>query len=101
MLREYEEEKRKLDNIKKASNQSETSHLHTTIRNLEANLEKGVKLYDETMAQNAKLKAEIDTLRREKKNFREIYSSLEAQIAAAEEESNRRLEAIEEKYPLE
>ena len=91
MQKEYEAEKERLDQMKKQSSQSETSHLHTKIKSLEANLDKAVNVYDETISQNNKLKAEIDMLRREKKNFKEIYSSLEEQIAQAEEESNQRL----------
>jgi|JI6StandDraft_1071083.scaffolds.fasta_scaffold2310066_1 uncharacterized tellurite resistance protein B-like protein len=64
VIREYEAEKEKLDQVKKHNFQSETSHLHTKIKSLEANIEKAVNIYDETVSQNNKLKGEIDMLRR-------------------------------------
>lgn len=50
--------------------------LHAKIKNLEANLDKAINVYDDTLAQNNKLKADIDMLRREKKNFIQIHASL-------------------------
>lgn len=94
-MKEYEAEKEKLDQFKKDSANSETSMLHAKIKNLQANLEKAINIYDDTLAQNNKLKAQIDMLRREKKNFIQIHASLEDQIRKSEEESAKRLEAIE------
>lgn len=68
-MKEYEAEKQRLDQLKKVQANSETSILHSKIKNLEANLDKAIGVYDDTLSQNNKLKSEIDMLRREKKNF--------------------------------
>ncbi len=43
--------------------------MQAKVKNIEASLGKAISLYDDTVAGNNQLKASIDMLRREKKNF--------------------------------
>ena len=61
--------------------------LQAKVKNLEANLDKAISTYNDTVAHNNKLKADIDMLRREKKNYIEMFHSLEEQIKKHETES--------------
>ena len=62
--------------------------LQAKVKNLEANLDKAISTFNDTVANNNKLKSEIDMLRREKKNYQEMLSSLEEQIKRYEEEAD-------------
>ena len=62
--------------------------LQAKVKNLEANLDKAISTFNDTVANNNKLKNEIDMLRREKKNYQEMLSSLEEQINRYEEEAD-------------
>lgn len=66
--------------MKKESAKAQNVIVQAKIKNLEASLDKAVSTYDETMAHNGKLKAEIDMLRREKKNYIDSQLILEQQI---------------------
>lgn len=61
--------------------------LQAKVKNLEANLDKAISTFNDTVAHNNKLKNDIDMLRREKKNYIEMLGSLEQQIQKYEEES--------------
>lgn len=61
--------------------------LQAKVKNLEANLDKAISTYNDTVAHNNKLKSDIDMLRREKKNYTEMLSSLEEQIKRYDSES--------------
>jgi hypothetical protein len=50
--------------------------LQAKVKNLEANLDKAISTYNDTVAHNNKLKNDIDMLRREKRNYIEMLSSL-------------------------
>lgn len=54
--------------------------LQAKVKNLEANLDKAISSFNDTVAHNNKLKSDIDMLRRGKKNYVEMLSSLEEQI---------------------
>ena len=54
--------------------------LQAKVKNLEANLDKAISTYNDTVAHNNKLKNDIDMLRREKRNYTEMLSSLEEQV---------------------
>lgn len=71
--------------------------LQAKVKNLEANLDKAISTFNDTVANNNKLKGEIDMLRREKKNYQEMLSSLEEQIKRYEEEAGDKLVAIDQK----
>ena len=51
--------------------------LQAKVKNLEANLDKAISTFNDTVANNNKLKSGIDMLRREKRNYLEMLSSLE------------------------
>jgi chromosome segregation ATPase len=61
--------------------------LQAKVKNLEANLDKAISTYNDTLAHNNKLKNDIDMLRREKKNYTEMLTSLEEQIGKYETET--------------
>ena len=84
MSEEYMREKAKLDELKKESSKAQSLQVQAKIRNLEAGLEKAVSVFDETVAQNSRLKCEIDMLRREKKNYIESQLILDEQIKVHE-----------------
>ena len=71
--------------------------LHAKVKNLEANLDKAISTYNDTVAHNNKLKSDIDMLRREKKNYLQMLTSLEEQIGEYEAESQEKLQLIERK----
>ena len=71
--------------------------LQAKVKNLEANLDKAISTYNDTVAHNNKLKSDIDMLRREKKNYTEMLSSLEEQIKRYDSESQQKLILIENK----
>lgn len=71
--------------------------LQAKVKNLEANLDKAISTFNDTVAHNNKLKTDIDMLRREKKNFIEMLGSLEEQIKKYENESQEKLVMIENK----
>ena len=71
--------------------------LQAKVKNLQANLDKAISTFNDTVANNNKLKNEIDMLRREKKNYLEMLSSLEQQISRYENESQQKLISIDNK----
>ena len=71
--------------------------LQAKVKNLEANLDKAISTYNDTVAHNHKLKNDIDMLRREKKNYTEMLSSLEQQIQKYEAETQQKLGLIQTK----
>ena len=76
VMRDFEEERTNLDGMKKANAEGEIVTLQARLKMLEGSLEKSVSFYDETLASNNKLKVEIDRLRREKKNFKDVQKKL-------------------------
>ena len=78
---EYDKEKSKLNELKKENSKANNVMLQAKVKNLEANLDKAISTFNDTVANNNKLKNEIDMLRREKKNYLEMLSSLEEQIS--------------------
>ena len=91
---EYDKEKSKLNELKKENSKANNVMLQAKVKNLEANLDKAISTFNDTVANNNKLKNEIDMLRREKKNYLEMLSSLEEQISRYENESQQKLIAI-------
>lgn len=89
---EYMREKAKLDELKKESSKAQSVQIQAKIRNLEAGLEKAVSVFDETVAQNTRLKGEIDMLRREKKNYIESQVILDEQIKVHEEQIGKKMQ---------
>jgi cell division protein FtsB len=73
--------------LKVDSSKATNVMLQAKVKNLEANLEKAIGTYDDTLAHNHKLKNEIDMLRREKKNFLETQKILDERIKKYEDES--------------
>jgi chromosome segregation ATPase len=71
--------------------------LQAKVKNLEANLDKAISTYNDTVAHNNKLKNDIDMLRREKKNYTEMLTSLEDQINKYETDTQDKLVLIERK----
>lgn len=71
--------------------------LQAKVKNLEANLDKAISTYNDTVAHNNKLKNDIDMLRREKRNYTEMLASLEEQIGKYETETQEKLVLIERK----
>jgi uncharacterized coiled-coil DUF342 family protein len=71
--------------------------LQAKVKNLEANLDKAISTYNDTVAHNNKLKADIDMLRREKRNYTEMLASLEEQITKYEAETQEKVVLIERK----
>lgn len=61
--------------------------LQAKVKNLQANLDKAISTYNDTVAHNNKLKNDIDMLRREKKNYIQMLVSLEDQIKRYEIET--------------
>ncbi len=68
--------------------------LQAKVKNLEANLDKAISTYNDTVAHNNKLKNDIDMLRREKRNYTEMLSSLEEQVKKYESETQEKLVLI-------
>lgn len=83
-----------MDELKRTNATGEITALYAKIKSLEGTLEKSVSVYDDTLAENNKLKAEIDRLRRDKKNYKEIHRNLEEQIKRADLESTKKLQII-------
>jgi hypothetical protein len=73
---EHHKHTEKLKELKKKSQSSSAFKLHVEIKNLENQLKQAVAVYDETVSQNNALKASIDQLRKEKKNFLDVYKGL-------------------------
>lgn len=71
--------------------------LQAKVKNLEANLEKAIATYDDTISHNNKLKSEIDMLRREKKSFLDTHKILDEKIQKYEDESAEKLAQIEKR----
>lgn len=71
--------------------------LQAKVKNLEANLDKAISTYNDTVAHNNKLKNDIDMLRREKRNYTEMLTSLEEQIGKYETETQEKLILIDRK----
>jgi chromosome segregation ATPase len=94
---EYDKEKGKLNELKKENSKAHNVMLQAKVKNLEANLDKAISTFNDTVAHNNKLKNDIDMLRREKKNYIEMLGSLEQQIQKYEEESQNKLVMIESK----
>jgi chromosome segregation ATPase len=91
---EYEKEKGRLNELKKENSKAHNVMLQAKVKNLEANLDKAISTYNDTVAHNHKLKNDIDMLRREKKNYTEMLSSLEQQIEKYEAETQQKLGLI-------
>lgn len=96
-MKEYQEEKHKLDELKRSNATGEITGLHSKIKSLEGTLDKSISLYDDTLAENNKLRTEIDRLRRDKKNYREIHKNLEEQIKRTDLETAKKLIIIDQK----
>lgn len=71
--------------------------LQAKVKNLEANLDKAISTFNDTVAHNNKLKNDIDMLRRQKKNYVEMLGSLDEQIKKYQTESQQKLVLIETK----
>lgn len=86
-----------MDELKKSNATGEITALYSKIKSLEGTLDKSVSLYDDTLAENNKLRAEIDRLRRDKKNYREIHKNLEEKIKKTDLETSKKLLIIDQK----
>jgi hypothetical protein len=71
--------------------------LQAKVKNLDANLDKTVSTYDDTIAYNNRLKGEIDMLRREKKNYIEMQKILEEQLKKVDGETTEKMELLNKK----
>mmetsp|Transcript_24291 Transcript_24291/g.27553 ORF Transcript_24291/g.27553 Transcript_24291/m.27553 type:complete len:482 (+) Transcript_24291:141-1586(+) len=71
----------------------------TSIRSLDNQLEQAISKYNETLAQNKKLRGQIDVLRREKKNQKTVFEHLQSETARAENEAKSKYN--ENKYAVE
>lgn len=58
-----------MNKLKKENTKAHNIILQSKVKNLEANLDKAISIYDDTVACNNRLKGDIDMLRREKKNY--------------------------------
>lgn len=97
MTEDYEKEKGRLNELKKENSKAHNVMLQAKVKNLEANLDKAISTYNDTLAHNNKLKADIDMLRREKKNFTEMLAALEEQVARHQTEAQEKLQLIDRK----
>lgn len=77
------EEKRKNLNTNKEKKESNQAVI-TKIKKTEHKLDKTLQKYNEAIAQNKHLRDEIDALRREKKVFENIYTSLEQEYESCQ-----------------
>jgi len=74
---EQKREEEKKQTTKKAADKS----IHQEIRRLENKLDNALVKFNEALAGNKKLRSQIDNLRRDRKNFTDIYNRLHKELA--------------------
>lgn len=73
-------------------------HVQKQIRILENRLDKANQKFNDAMSHNNKLKAQIDSLRRESKIFENIYKRLEGELRKKREEMALKIEEANKAY---
>ncbi len=73
-------------------------HIQKQIRILENRLDKANQKFNDAMSHNNKLKAQIDSLRRERVIFENIYKRLEGELRKRREEMAKRIEDANKAY---
>eukprot|EP00831_Metopus_contortus_P084377 TRINITY_DN9566_c0_g1_i1.p1 TRINITY_DN9566_c0_g1~~TRINITY_DN9566_c0_g1_i1.p1 ORF type:complete len:579 (-),score=165.48 TRINITY_DN9566_c0_g1_i1:205-1941(-) len=74
------------------------SHIQKQIRILENRLDKANQKFNDAMSHNNKLKAQIDSLRRERVIFENIYKRLEGELRKRREEMANKIEEANKAY---
>ena len=75
-------------------------HVQKQIRILENRLDKANQKFNDAMSHNNKLKAQIDSLRRERVIFENIYKRLEGELRKRREEMANKIEEANKAYEL-
>ena len=78
--KELKEKKDLVAKVQKDTRTTEFKKILSTIKNLEHNLDKTIIKFNETLAQNKLLQAEIDVLRRDRTNFLHIHQNVYDQL---------------------
>jgi len=73
--------------------EEKTASLDAQVRTLENRVEKETVKFNQAMAENKRLRAEIDSLRKERLRFQGIYRKTERELERAREQTNQVLEA--------
>ena len=73
-------------------------HVQKQIRILENRLDKANQKFNDAMSHNNKLKTQIDSLRRERKIFEDIYKKLEVELRKRREEMANKIEEANKAY---
>ena len=89
-------EKRKLGGIN--ATHEGYMHVQKQIRILENRLDKANQKFNDAMSHNNKLKAQIDSLRRERVIFENIYKRLEGELRKRREEMAKKIEEANKAY---
>jgi chromosome segregation ATPase len=80
-IKEYSEKTKELENLLGREFKSETMKRRGEVKILERELEQGINSYNEVIANNKQLKADIDELRKEKLNQKEAMRRLTLRLA--------------------
>lgn len=80
-IKEFTEKTRELENLLGREFKSETMKRRGEVKILERELEQGINSYNEVIANNKQLKADIDELRKEKLNQKEAMRRLTLRLA--------------------